>query len=255
MLSVFLKKDILEQVRSRKLLVMVAIFLFLALASPISAKLMPQIVKGVTQQSGIVIKLPEPTYADAIDQFIKNTSQLVILLLVFVVAGAVVDEKIKKTLELVLAKPVSRSIFIFSKFISYFLTITILFLASSLIFYAYTVSIFTTFSITKFLLVAMQALVYILLVTTITICASTIAKSAVLSGIVGLISSVIAGSLLSMIPAVSDYAPGYILSHYKELMQDGWGIQYLPPVLVSLAVIVVLISASVYLFKRQEIER
>lgn len=253
--NVLLKKDIMEQVRSRKLLILAIIFLFLAIVSPISAKLLPQLFKNFAGQDGITIIIPEATYNDAIAQFIKNSSQLVVFLLVFVVAGAIADEKVRRTLELVLVKPVSRTNFVLSKFLAYFSTISMFHLASSLIFYLYTVSIFKSFSFVNFLMVALLTLVYILLIIATTIFASTIAKSAAVAGVIGLLSSFIYGSILGMFPKIANYSPGYILSHYGELILKGWDVKFLLPALVSVALIALFMSLSIYLFKRQEIER
>ena len=69
-MSVLYRKDLMEQMRSKKVMILAIIFLFLALASPITAKLMPQLLKSLATP-GITITIPEPTYKDAIDQFKK----------------------------------------------------------------------------------------------------------------------------------------------------------------------------------------
>lgn len=254
-LRVFVIKDIMEQMRTRKLMILVAVFIFLGVASPIFAKLMPEIFKGFSGQAGVTIKIPPPTFNDAIDQFIKNTSQMVVLLLVFIVAGAVVDEKVKKSLELVIVKPVSRTSFILSKFIAYFLTISTLFLLSAVVFYFYTVSLFVGFNPFRFLIVSLLALIYVLLIVTVTIFTSTVVRSAAIAGVIGILSSIILGSVLSAIPATADYSPGFIMSNYRQLMLKGWSFEFLPPLIVSGMIILTLVYFAAHIFQRQEIER
>lgn len=253
--GVLFKKDLMEQMRSRKVLILAIVFIFLALVSPISAKLMPQLLKNFAAQDGVTITIPDPTFIDAIAQFIKNTGQLIVFLLIFVVAGAVVDEKVRKTLEMVLVKPVSRSSFVISKFLAYFSSITLFYLASVLIFYTYTVSIFESFSFLNFFTVSILTLVYVLLILSVTIFASTLVKSAAMAGVIGLFSSFVFGSILGLFSWAADYSPGYILSYYPDLMLRGWDAKFLPPTILSVALIILLMAASVFFFKEQEIER
>lgn len=177
-LVTLIKKELLEQNRTKKLLILAVVFLFVAVASPIFAQMTPMILKSISIP-GVNLNLPDPTYTDSIDQFIKNVSQIALLVIVFIVAGSVVDEKNKKTLDMVLSKPVSRVTFVLSKFIGYFVSIGLIFFASSLIFYLYTVSIFGGFSFINFLLMAMMVCLYILMIVAVTIFASTIVKNIV----------------------------------------------------------------------------
>jgi len=253
--GVLFKKDLMEQVRSRKALILAVVFLFLALVSPISAKLMPQLLKNFVVQGGVTISIPEATYNDAVAQFVKNAGQLVVFLLIFVVAGAVADEKIRKTLEMVLVKPVSRSAFILSKFLAYFSTITLSYAVSSLLFYLYTVSIFESFSGLNFSIVAVLTLIYLLLIISVTIFASTLSRSPAIAGVIGLFSSFIFGSILGLFSSTAGYAPGYILAHYSDVMRQGWSVEFAPPTMVSIALIIVFVSLSIIAFAKQEIER
>ncbi|MDI6816913.1 MAG: ABC transporter permease subunit [Actinomycetota bacterium] len=254
-IGVLLKKDLMEQTRSKKVIILAAIFTFLAVVSPISAKLLPELAKSLSGQSGIVITVPEATFINSVEQFVKNTSQLVIFVLIFVVAGAISDEKTRKTLELVLVKPVSRTSFVLSKFAAYFLTISLGFFASALVCYFYTVSIFESFSLVNFIMVAALTLIYVLLVIAATIFMSTIAKSAAVAGVVGLLSSFVFSSILGLFSATADYSPGYILAHYPELILKGWDAKFIPPAALSIALIAVFIVGAVVVFRGQEIER
>jgi ABC-2 type transport system permease protein len=94
-LLILLKKDLLEQWRTKKILILAIIFLFVAISSPIMAKILPELMKSISVP-GMVISLPSPTYLDAIDQYIKNISQIAILVVIFIVAGAICDEKTAK---------------------------------------------------------------------------------------------------------------------------------------------------------------
>jgi ABC-2 type transport system permease protein len=254
MIISLLKKELLEAYRNKKVLILLVLFLFIAISSPIIAKLIPTIFKSLPT-SGIQFTIPDPTYTDAIDQFIKNISQIGFIVMIFIFAGAVVEEKSKKTFEIVLTKPISRSNIILAKFKSAFLLILSGQALASIIFYAYTVSLFGTFSTTNFAMLSLFILIFLWLVTAITILASTIAGSQISAVALAFISEIVIISLAGYIKGISDYVPGYLFNNYKELMLKGNYLDFLPSVIVSLALILLSLIASIALFSKQEIER
>jgi ABC-2 type transport system permease protein len=204
---------------------------------------------------GISINMPEPTAADAIDQFLKNIGQIGLLVFIFVAAGSVVEEKTRRSLEILLTKPVSRSSFIISKFISLFITIIISYALAAGIFYFYTASLFSAPDPGRFAVMAGDLLVYILMIMALTLWGSTVSKNAVMAAGIGFVFFILFGSLLGLLPALAPYAPGYIFGHYKELMVTGWSSAFLAPLLASVLVIVVSLLASILAFSKQEVER
>lgn len=252
---VLFKKDFLEIIRSKKLLILCFVFLFVAVGSPIFAKLTPLLLKSIPSTPGLTIKVPEPTYVDAIDQFIKNTSQIAILVLVFVFAGAIVDEKNRRNLEILLSKPASRTKFILSKFTSSLVTLTIIYFLSALVFYYYTVTTFTGFNFINFFLMASLVLLYVLMIVSITILASTFVKNSVSAAGIGFAVFILFSSIFGFIKSFSDFSPNFIFSHYKELLSSGWDKIFIWPTLINIAIIFVAIYFAVLIFSHQEIER
>jgi ABC-2 type transport system permease protein len=253
-LFTLIRKDLLEQWRTKKILILSIIFLFVAIASPIIAKITPELLKSVSVP-GLTIKLPTPTYLDSLDQFIKNISQIALLVLVFVVAGAVSDEKNRKTLEILLTKPISRTLFILSKFKAYFISVTAIFAVSAVIFYLYTVSTFATFNLLNFAIMAGNVLLYILMIASVTILASTIVNNSIAAGGIGFVVYILFGTVFSLIEPIKKYSPNTIFSNYKDLVTNGWNSDLFWPLMVIIAVILVSVVTAILVFKRQEIER
>lgn len=253
-LMTLLRKELLEQWRTRKILILAIVFLFIAVSSPVIAKLTPELLKSITVP-GITINLPPPTYLDSLDQFIKNTSQVAMLVLIFVVAGAVSDEKNRKTLEILLTKPVSRMLFIVSKFKAYFISISLIFAAGSTIFYLYTASTFDYFNVWNFMIMAANVLVYILMITSITILASTFVKNSIAAGGIGFVSYILFGTIFDFFETVKKFSPNTIFSVYKDVVVNGWSNDLLLPLLFMLSVILVSVLLAIVIFQRQEIER
>jgi len=248
------KKEFLEQKKTSRLLILIILFAFFAISSPILAKLTPQIIKSI-QTPGITINLPDPTSKDAIDQFVKNISQLISFVLVFMLAGAIADEKSKKTLEIVLAKPINRSVFILAKFASYLASIKISFILSAVIFYLYTRSVFGDFDLGRFTIISLLLLVYLLFISSVTLMGSAISKSTIAAAGIGFAGMILFGTIAGYIKPISKYAPDYIIRHYPELLSNGWDIKFLPSAITSIILIFVFVLISIYVFKKQEVER
>lgn len=251
---VLVKKELLEQWRTKKILIMIIVFLFVAVASPILAKLTPELLKGLSVQ-GMKIELPTPTYKNAIDQLIKNISQIALLVLVFVAAGSITDEKNKKTLEIILTKPISRTKFILSKFISNYISLGLIFVASIILFYLYTTSLFASFSFINFIIMATIVLLYIFMIISITILASAVLKNSIAAGAVGFISFILFGTIFGMIEQIKNLSPNLIFSNYKDVVSNGYIQELNGPLIVISITIALSIITAIILFKHQEIER
>ena len=253
---VLFQKELLELYRSKKIIILVFVFLFVAVASPIFAKVLPNILNSVnTGMEGLTIKIPEPTYKDAIDQFIKNISQLALLVLIFISAGSVSDEKNKKTLELLLSKPVSRSVFVLSKFLSVMVVTSFIYIICVLFFYLYTWSIFGGFDFWRFFLLALLTLLYMLLIMAVTIFSSAVFGSGILAITGGFVAMIVFGGVFSAIEKISKFAPSYILGNYKELINQGYSSNFTSSVILTILLVLFFVSFAIILFRNQEIER
>lgn len=252
--AVLTRKELMEQMRTKKVFILTMVFLFVAIASPIIAKLLPEILKNVSVP-GMSISLPASTYIDSLDQFIKNISQIALLVIIFAVAGAVTDEKNNKTLEILLTKPISRTKFILSKFASYFVSISVVFIAASAIFYAYTVSTFASFSLTNFAIMAGNVLLYIIMIAAITLLASTVVNNTLLAGGIGFAGYMFFGVIFGLVDAIKAYSPSLILSNYKDVVMNGWSSDLTKPIILMVILIVISVSLASMVFQHQEVER
>jgi ABC-2 type transport system permease protein len=115
--TALLRKEFQEVVRTWRLPTVMGVLAFFAVMSPLAALATPALLASVTTaQPGLVIKLPDPTYADSYAQWIKNLSQIGVILVVFSSAGLLSGERASGTAALVLSKPVPRTTFVVAKF-------------------------------------------------------------------------------------------------------------------------------------------
>ena len=254
LLKTLVKKEMLEFIRTKKFLVLCIVFLFVAVSSPVLAKLMPLIFKNLSL-NGIEIKIPDPTWKDAVDQFVKNISQLAMIVVVFIFAGAVSEEKSKKTLELVLAKPVPKKLFIGSKFLSALKIFLSIYAVSALIFALYTRSIFGDLPLARLAQLFTLSFIYLYFVISLAILMSTLFANQVAAAGMAFFVQIILSTILGSIGKIERFVPSYIFGKYTELMANKPVADFYPSALVSLVLIGVMIWLSTSIFTRQEIER
>ena len=254
-LYVMFKKEVLEIYRSKKFLILLVIFVFIAIGSPIIAKLIPTLLKSMPETPGISITIPDPTWKDSVDQLVKNIVQFGYIVIIFMFAGAIAEEKNKKTLELTLTKPIPRANFVLSKFFAAGAYLKIVFIASMAAFYSYTLSLFGSFSLINLAWLTLFLLIFLTLILALTIFASTISSTQIGAAGISFIISIVFTTVIGYIKKITDYSPSFILSHYQDLMTDANIADFVPSTVTSLCLIVLLIASSTYFFRKQEIER
>lgn len=254
-LHVMIKKELLEIYRSKKFLILIILFAFVAISSPIIAKILPSILKSMPATPGLTINLPDPTWRDAMDQFIKNIGQIGSIVLFILFAGSISEEKNKKTLELVLTKPVSRTNFILAKFMANIGATKVVFILAAIVFYIYTTSLLGAFSLLNFVWLAIFLLIFIVFVISLSLFYSAIMNSSSTAIVMAFLTDVVISIIFGYVKALRDYTPRYVLNNYQDLMANGQLSHFWPSIITNLVLIIVLVGASVYFFRRQEVER
>jgi ABC-2 type transport system permease protein len=77
----------LRLTRTRRLVALLGVYLFFGLTGPLTARYLSQIL-GSLGTEGVRVEFPEPKPADGIAQFVSNTSQIGLLVVVLVAASA-----------------------------------------------------------------------------------------------------------------------------------------------------------------------
>jgi ABC-2 type transport system permease protein len=249
---VALRKELLEQWRSYRLLVVAVVLLLFGLASPLFAKYAPQVIRLALPEGEELLKLlPPPTAADAVDQYLKNIGQFGILLALLMTMGAVAQEKDKGTAALMLVKPMPRSTFLVAKFVALGLTFTVgIFLAGTACYY-YTLLLFEPLSWSAWLALNGLLLLFILVYVALTLLCSTLARSQVVSG--GLaFGCLVLLSVMGAVPKVGEYMPGQLTAWAAGLFAADGSPAWLA-LAVSIGLIAVALIVAWLVFERQEL--
>ena len=253
-LIAFTKKEFLEQIRTKKIIILGMLFLFFGILNPLTAKLTPMILEMLSESmenSGIVITTAEITALDSWMQFFKN---LPVVLIVFVLmeSTAFSKEYQSGTLTLVLTKGFERYKVVVSKivvmvllwtfgYLVYF-AVTYLYneyfwdnsIASNLFFSVLSWWIFGVFVISIFILVSVNF--------------ESNGSALALTGLV-----VFGLYFISFIPKLIRYLP-IVLTDGNSLT---YGIEsinyYIPGLVITICLIAIVIIFSVIRFNKKKI--
>ena len=238
-----------ELFRSGKLIVFAAVFLFFGLLSPVTAKYLPQIIASIGGMENIQIRIPEPTWLDAVAQYVKNLTQLCTFIVIVIFMGVVVREKESGTAVFLLVKPVPRGSFLAAKFISailaLFISLFIAFVAAAF----YTILFFDGFSLAAFARLNLMMFLYLGCIICMTVMFSTIMRSMLLAGIFSFLGWMLL-ALISQFGSFGKFSPSFLISQSNTLMTGGnvsW-----QPVAGAFVFIVFTVALSWSLFRKWE---
>lgn len=248
---VALRKELLEQWRTYRLLVVAVVLLIFGLLSPLTAKFMPEIFKMLPQGEEFAALISSPTVADAVGQYVKNSTQFAVILALLVTMGAVAVEKDKGTAALMLVKPLSRLSFLLAKFVALGVTFAVSIALAGLACYYYTLLLFGALDVPAWLALNGLLLIFVLVYVALMLLSSTVSRSQVVAGGLGF-GWILLLSLAGTIPKVGDVMPGALVSWGSGLVlrnaEAAW-----PALAVSVGLIAAALAGAWAIFRRQEL--
>jgi ABC-2 type transport system permease protein len=248
---VALRKELLEQWRTHRLLAVASVLIFFGLLSPLSAKFTPELLKMLPTGAATAKLVPLPTMMDAAGQYLKNLSQFGVLLAFLVTMGAVAQEKARGTAAMMLVKPLPRSTFLGAKFAALTITFSLSIAAAAVAGFYCTTLLFHAPNPSRWLALNVLLVVYIIVPVAITLLCSVLVKSQAAAG--GLaVALVIALALIATIPGFGEYLPGQLLGWAGGLMA-GIPAAHWASLFVCLGIISVTLIGAWYAFERQEL--
>lgn len=255
-LPALLEKEWMETLRDTKRIILLAVFVFFGLLSPLMAKLTPELfalIAKTPEMAGIQLSLPEPDIFSYYDQFLKNMSQMILFAVILVFMGSVSQEKVDGTAALVLTKNVSRSIFLTAKILSALFIVSVAYWFSAILFLIYTKLLFGTAIIGGTWGALSLMWIYLLFIASLTLLASTFSKNIVMSALLafGIIFFLMA---ISALPVLRDWTPMSLASLPSRILRGLTTTrQVIRPVMAGLLSIPVCWLIASLSFSRQEL--
>lgn len=242
-------KEWTEQLRSGRLVILLAVFLFFGISSPLLAKFIPDMLPSLMKGQNIVFVMPPAVWQDAVAQFVKNISQMGVFALILLCMGTVAKEKENGTASFLLVKPVSRTVFILSKFTAQYLVLFVSMLLGFLAMIFYTKIFFGDFPMIPFLVTMLILLLYLLVVLSITILFSVLMKTQITAGLLAFVTT-LALSGVSMLGKPGLFSPGHLIDEIQTCMKEdvlNW-----QPFVGSFLIILLCVGISLRKFRNWE---
>jgi len=251
----FAGKEITENLRTKRLFSMCAIFVFIAILSVITARFIADIMGALLAADGgdgLVIIMPDPVWHDSYAQLYSNITQMGLLAFIMLFMGAVLKEKSSGTIDLVMAKGLTPMTFVLSKFVvGAVFTLASLFVAL-LLTYVYTLVLFEyAGQFGNVLFGAVPLAAFMLMLLAITLMWSAIAKSTATSAVLG-IGTFFGLLVFDLIPVVGRFTPGNLLEHGVPITM-GYEVERLGgQVVVALAITAAALWVAAWVLRRRE---
>ena len=247
----FTKKEWMENLRTYRIYILVAVFLLMGILNPLSAFLLPELI-GSMDLGGIVIELPDPTAMDSWAQFFSNIS-LGMAALVISFCGIIANEINRGTLINLLTKGMKRQTVIWSKFFTATTIWTGVYLLCLIVTYAYTNHywadtgmnhVFVTFLSPWLVGTLLIALLIFSGVITGTFSGTLLASGGV----------VVVLNLINFIPGVGRFNPMTLVSGTFALLDSSAVVSdFLPAIYISVVSIISLLFISILIFNKKKI--
>ncbi|MCL2051905.1 MAG: alpha/beta fold hydrolase [Lachnospiraceae bacterium] len=253
----FLKKELIEAVKTYKLLILGAVFLIFGMMSPLMAKMMPEIMKWAMasdpQTAGIDLSslFTEPKALDAWIQFYSNIGQIGLIVLVIVFSGMLSSEISKGTLTIILTKGLARKAAILAKLTSAVLIWTANLTIAFLISWGYTVYFFPGEKLEHIGFAVFCLWVFGVFLLSLTTLAAALTKTTIFC-MLSVGGGAVALTLLNIIPFINRHNPITLNSVPIQLLSGTIMPKGVYPTLIATSIIIAfLILASVVAFDQR----
>ena len=246
-----IKKESIENIRTKKMLGLLLLFIFIGLISPLTAKLTPQILQAIATD-GIDIKANTPTEIDSWVQFFKNINQIGMFGLVILFSTQVTNEIQKGTLINLLSKGLPRYQVIMSKWffntIMWFCSYCICFLVA----FGYTKYFFgNTFPVGNILMASLLPLIFGIFLISLEILGSVITEN-VVGTLIFVASGVVIQFILSLKDEIVKYMPIALLGKPVNIIKGIGFNDYFIPIFTTFGLIIICIISSIIVLNKKE---
>jgi ABC-2 type transport system permease protein len=247
-----LVKELRYQWRTKRVLIVCAIFLVFGMVSPLLAKLTPALLNSLEGVEQFAELIPEPSINDAVGQYVKNITQFGLILAILLGMGAIAGEKEKGTAAMVLSKPLPRPTFVTSKFIAQGVVYLLAFALAGVAAYYYTLFLFGALDAAAFVFGTFLLWLWLMVFAAATLLSSAIARSTgVAAGIAAGLTVLLL--LAGSIPNLGALAPSGLVSWAGQLALGGDAAPNAGAIAMSVVLVLLALTASVAVLEEQEI--
>lgn len=246
----FLKKELTENIKNYRFLILFAVFLIFGLISAFLARFMPEILSAVAadMQMGAA-----PVALDAWEQFYKNTSGVGFSAFIILFGSCMSGEYSRGTLVLLVTKGLPRSAVIFAKYTAAAILMTACYWTGFLATYCYTACLWPGTMLSHVFTAAFYLWLIGFLYLSILLPGCVIFRQTFTSILfTGGIAAII--SLLGMVEPLAKFNPFLLTSKNVELISGAVSVsEFFMPAIISIAITIIGLWSAVMLFDRKQL--
>ena len=250
----FFKKEMLESVRSGKLLILGVIFLAVGIMNPAIAKLTPWLFEMLAEElaeSGMVVSATEVDALTSWTQFFKNIP-MAFIAFIFIYGGIFTKEYDSGTLVLILTKGLARYKIVLAKSVVMLLNWSACYWFCFGVTYAYNAYYWDNSVAVGLMPAVLNWWIFGIFVIALTVLFSTLTKG--YGGVLLGTGVVVFGSyMLSIIPKISDYVPTALMNSGELLIGAENADEYVFATVIAIAISVLCIVLSIPVLNKKQI--
>lgn len=247
------QKECKELMGTYKIIFVPIAFAIVMISFPISMKLLPDLLASEMPE-GAVIEIPELSTSEIMSAAFSNFELIGVIILILISMGSIAGEREKGVAAMVLVKPVRRAVYLLAKWSAYSLLAVGSFIFGMLLTAYYTNLLFSENLIwINTIAGIMLYLPFIVLIITLSICASSFSKSSVTAGFISIVLYLLIMNVpkFSQLPW-SDNLPHGLVNGANEVMKGNM-IELTGPLLGVFFLIVLVLVVGIVQLKRLEI--
>jgi ABC-2 type transport system permease protein len=245
-------KELREQWRTQRLLVLGVVFVAFGIGSPMLARYTPELIAMLATDEGIVIEVPPPTTADAIAQFARNLGQTGVLAAILLAMGAVATDKDRGIAAMWLTKPVTRGAYLLAKAAAIGAVLGAGMVGAGTAGFWYTAFLFEPPALGGWVAMCVLLLLQMSAYAAVTFLGSTLTRSAIAAAGLGIgVLTVIA--IVGALPGVGTWTPAALADAAIEIAAGTEPGALWQPIVATLGVIGLALLGSWLAFRRQEL--
>lgn len=249
---IFTRKEGREVWRTKKLALVVSLFLIIGILSPLTAKLTPMIL-AQTLGKEVAANMPQPTSVDSWAQFTKNLTQIGIYLFALLFSQLIQQERLTHQLTPLVIRGLSRTAIIFSKWTMVCLIWLGAILLSFGITWGYTAFYFPDQLSPHPWSGVIGFLLFGFFLSSVLVCSATLATQS-FGGVLGVVITMVVLYVIQLFDHVARYAPLALLTTSADLLTGKASLDVLFwPTLSSFAIASGLLFSAITILKKQKV--
>lgn len=255
-MKTLMKTDFFFLRKTSKIIIFGALILMFSIVSPLTARYMSEILEALLSTSNdLVISFPETTVLDSYFQFISDLNEIVLWVIMFVGVSIFIRDKTKGQMPLIMSKPICRTKYLLSKYITFSGLLLGLLLLGYLIFTYYTNALFQEIFFVDGLIMMLYYFVYVEFLLAVAMLMSILFKTYILA----ILSTFLIYIVTNVFNVLADltffsHLPGMLNSVGVEyLVTEGVVDGSILTLMVGLSLTIGTILLSVLIFRKQEL--